>query len=198
MQRNFIRQCVSSMAIVAMSAIFMPLAGADEVETAIADALEAYKKKDLGAAAESLDYATQLVRQQKGGALQDVLPQPLAGWSAEDATSAAAGSAFLGGGVTAERAYTKGDKRVKVSVMTDSPMLQGVMMMITNPMFATQDGGKMQRINGQKAIVKYTPKNKSGQVQMAVNNALITVDGTADEADLIAYAEKVNTKDLGK
>lgn len=194
---SVIRRYGLGVGLIALSTVFAPVVWADEVETAITEALDAYKKKDLGAAAESLDYASQLVRQQKGGALQSVLPEPLPGWEAEEATSSAAGSAFMGGGVTAERGYNKGEKHVKVSVVTDSPMLQGVMMMITNPMFATQDGGKMQRIKGQKAIVKYQAKDKSGQIQMVVNNALVTVEGEADEAELVAYAEKVNTKGLG-
>lgn len=172
------------------------LVWADDVENAIKEALDAYKNKDIAAAQESLDYAGQLLRQQKGGMLEKYLPAPLDGWKAEDASSAAAGAGFLGGGVTAERVYKKGDKRITVSMVTDSPMLQGVMMMFGNPMFATSDGGKMQRINGQKAIVKMQPSDSHGEIRMVINNTLVTVEGRADETELKAYAEKINVKGL--
>lgn len=175
----------------AANATWMP-AHADEVEDAMKEALEAYKNKDFKAATDSLDYATTLIRQQKGNALESYLPDPLEGWKAEDAESAAAGTAFMGGGVSAQRVFSKGDKRVTVALITDSPMLSGMMMMFGNPMFATSDGGKMQRINGQKAMVK------RGEVTMAVNNTLVTVNGNADEADLIAYTKGVDVEGLAK
>lgn len=167
-------------------------AHADEVEDAMKEALEAYKNKDYKAATESLDYATTLIRQQKGNVLESYLPDPLEGWKAEDAESAAAGTAFMGGGVSAQRVFTKDDKTVTVALVTDSPMLSGMMMMFGNPMFATSDGGKMQRINGQKAMVK------RGEVTMAVNNTLVTINGNADETELIAYAKGVDVEGLAK
>lgn len=175
----------------AANAMWAPV-HADEVEDAMKEALEAYKNKDFKAATESLDYATTLIRQQKGNVLESYLPGPLDGWKAEDAESAAAGTAFMGGGVSAQRVFSKGDKRVTVALITDSPMLSGMMMMFGNPMFATSDGGKMQRINGQKAMVK------RGEVTMAVNNTLVTVNGNADEADLIAYTKGVDVEGLAK
>jgi len=70
------------------------------------------------------------------------------------------------------------------------------MMMFGNPMFATSDGGKMQRINGQKAIVKMQPSDSRGEIRMVISNTLVTVEGRADEPELKAYAEKINIKGL--
>lgn len=178
-------------ALVAVMATF-PNAYADDVEDAIKEALAAYKKQEFSAAAESLDYATTLIRQRKGSALENVFPTPLDGWKAEQASSQAAGTAFFGGGVTAERTYKKGDRNVTVSLVTDSPMLQGVMMMFGNPMFMASDGGKMKKIAGQKAMVKYPAGSGSGEITIAVAKTLVTVRGQADEAELIAYAERIN------
>lgn len=169
---------------------------ADDVEDAIKEALAAYKKQEFSAAAESLDYATTLIRQRKGSALENVFPTPLDGWKAEQASSQAAGTGFFGGGVTAERTYKKGDRNVTVSLVTDSPMLQGVMMMFGNPMFMASDGGKMKKIAGQKAMVKYPAGGGSGEITIAVDKTLVTVRGKADEAELIAYAERINFAEL--
>jgi hypothetical protein len=130
--------------------------------------------------------------------LESYLPEPLDGWTAEEATSQAAGAAMFGGAVTAERVYRKDNKRVTVTLITDSPMVQSMMMMLKNPMFATAGGGKMKRIGGEKAIIKYDANNQSGEVQLAVGNVLVTVNGAAQEDDLVAYTEGVNLKGLAQ
>ena len=194
MKRVHSRSALVSAAALLLAAhgAWMPASWADEVEDAMKEAIDAYKSKDYKGATEALDYATTLIRQQKGNVLESYLPDPLQGWKAEEAESAAAGTAFMGGGVSAQRVFIKGDKRVTVALITDSPMLSGMMMMFGNPMFATSDGGKMQRINGQKAMVK------RGEVTMAVSNTLVTVNGNADEAELVEYAKAVDVEGLAK
>jgi len=105
---------------------------------------------------------------------------------------------MFGGGVTAEREYTKDNALVTISIMSDSPMLQSVMMLFSNPMFATADGGKMERIGRQKAIVKYTPADKAGDLQMVVNNRfLVTVEGNDISRDeLLGYAKVIDLKKM--
>jgi hypothetical protein len=171
---------------------------ADEVEDTIKEALQAYQNKDLKGAAESLDYASTLIRQQKGSALEQFLPEPLSGWSAEPAQSTAAGAGFLGGGVSAQREYSKDDKHLTISLVTDSPMLAGMMAMFGNPMFAASEGAKMQRINGQKAMVKYAAGASDGEITLVVSNTLVTVSGTASEEELLAYAKKIDVARLSK
>jgi hypothetical protein len=167
---------------------------ADDVSDSVNEALQLYKDGKFSEAVNSLNYASQLIQQKKGASLEAVLPAALAGWTAEDATSQAAGAAMFGGGVTAERRYTKDTSSVKIQVVTDSPMLQAVMMMMSNPMFATSDGGKMETIGGQKAIVKVDNANKSGQVQIVVaNRFLVTVEGEEiTKDDITAYAKAID------
>jgi len=71
-------------------------------------------------------------------------------------------------------------------------------MMFSNPMFATADGGKMVRIGRQKAIVKFTPEDESGDLQMVVNNRfLVTVEGSGvSNDDLVNYAKAIDTKKM--
>lgn len=168
---------------------------ADDVTDSIDEAVKAYKANDFAAAAQALDAAAQLVRQKRGDLFKALLPAAPSGWTAEEATSQSAGASMFGGGVTAERRYTKGDSSITVKLITDSPIMQGVMMMMSNPMFANSDGGKLERIKGQKAIFKN--KNGSGSVNIVVNGTLLVqIEGSdVKDADLRAFAEAI---DYGK
>jgi hypothetical protein len=166
---------------------------ADDVTDSIDEAVKAYKAKDFATAAQSLDAAAQLVRQKRAELFKALLPAPPAGWKAEDATAQAAAAAMFGGGVSAERHYTKGDSSsITVKLITDSPIMQGVLMMMGNPMFANADGGKLERIKGQKAIFKN--KNGSGSVNVVVNGTLLVqIEGSdVTDADLRAFAEAID------
>jgi hypothetical protein len=171
---------------------------ADDVTDSIDEAVKAYKAKDFAAAAQALDAAAQLVRQKRGELFKDLLPAPPSGWKAEDATSQSAGASMFGGGVTAERRYTKGDSSVTVKIITDSPIMQGVMMMMNNPMFANADGGKLERIKGQKAVFKN--KDGSGSVNVVVNGALLVQieSSQTSDADLRAFASAIDYGKLGE
>ena len=135
------------------SLVFAGVAYGDEVTDAINEGLQSYQGGKYSDAMASLNYASQLIGQKKGGDLQSFLPAPLSGWEASEATSQAAGAALFGGGVSAERRYTKDPGSVNVQIVTDSPMLQGIMTMFSNPMLLGSDGGKLERIAGEKAIV---------------------------------------------
>jgi hypothetical protein len=179
--------------------ICLPIAAvADDVTDSINEALEQYKKGEYAGAMGSLNYASQLIGQKKGEALEALLPKELPGWTPEKATSQAAGAAMFGGGITAERIYRKDDRDVTVSIITDSPMLQGLMVMFNNPMFATADGGKLEKINGQKAIVKYDAEGKNGEIQMVIaNRFLVKVSGNnVEQQDLKEYASAIDFNKL--
>ncbi len=186
-------------ALAIVFALFAGTAFADDIVTSINEALEYYKNGDYTEAVSNLNYAAQLIQQKKGGSLESFLPKPLSGWSAEDASSQAAGAGMFGG-VTAQREYRKGDSSVSVTIITDSPMLQGMMVMFSNPMFATSDGGKLEKINKQKAIVKYQPSEKEGEIQiMVASRFLVTVEGRdVTKAELNQYAEAIDFDKLAE
>ncbi|MBW2198702.1 MAG: hypothetical protein JRF58_12850, partial [Deltaproteobacteria bacterium] len=129
---------------------------ADEITDSIDEAIEYYKEGDFVEAANSLDYASQLIRQKRSGNLEAFLPEPLAGWSAEDVKSKAVGAGYLGGMISANKKYRKDQSSVTIEIITDSPALQSMVMMFSNPAYASADGGKLTKIKRQKAIIKYT------------------------------------------
>jgi len=189
---------VAGLAITFLLIVFSTLVYADDVKDSIKEALEYYDEGDYSGAVESLNYATQLIQQKKSENLTSFLPEPLDGWAAEKSTSQAVGAAMFGGGVTAERRYTKDDRKITVQIVTDSPMLQSMMMMFSNPMFASSDGGKMERIKRQKALVKYDPSTEQGEIQIVVaKRFLVTINGNnVNKDDLKAYAKGINYKKL--
>lgn len=170
----------------------------DEITRTINDAIDQYKDGNYSDAIENLDYAAQLIRQIRSENLVDLFPEPLSGWEAEEATSTALGATMFGGGISAEQRYNKGSKRIEISIVTDSPMLQSMMMMFSNPMLASSNGGKLERIKGQKAIVKYSTADEEGEITMVIDNRfLVTVRGDhINKNDLIDYASAIDFKKL--
>lgn len=172
-------------AAIAFLLISVSGAQADDVTDSLNDALTKYNSGQYTEAINSINYAEQLITQKKGEALTQIFPKPRDGWQAEEVKS----DPIFGGGITAERQYTKDAATVTISIASDSPMLQATMMLFTNPMFATADGGKLETISGQKAIVKYSAETKGGEIQMVVNNRfLVTVNGSeVAKEDMTAY-----------
>lgn len=178
--------------------IFCGTAFADEVTDSINAALESYKKGNHSEAVNNLNFASQKIAQLKSDKLKAFIPKALDGWKGEEPTSQAAGSGMFGGGISAEGKYTKKGSNLSVKIATDSPLLQGIMMMMSNPMFAANDGGKVEKINGQTAMVKYNSASKDGNINIVVaGKMLVTVEGNdVTQDELVAYAKAVNYDQL--
>lgn len=166
---------------------------ADDVTDSVDEALKAYKDGDYATAAASLDAAAQMIRQKRAEAFTKFLPAAPSGWTAEDATSSAAGAAMFGGAVTAERQYSKGDASVTIKFLTDSPMMSAVMMMMNNPMLLnSSENGKMERIKSQKALVKQN--GDDGEINIVVGGTmLVTITGNGvTGAEMKSFAEGID------
>jgi len=173
---------------------------ADEITDSIEEAIEYYKEGNYVEATSSLDYASQLIRQKRSGKLEAFLPEPLAGWSAEDVKSKASGAGYLGGMISAKRKYKKDKSSVTIEIITDSPALQSMVMMFSNPAYASADGGKLTKIKRQKAIIKYHPSKKNGEINIVVaKQYLVSVKGrNINQNDLVDYASAIDYKKLKK
>lgn len=180
---------------------FMPTAilakEQDPVIQTIEKAIAEYKKQNYSNAATNLDYASQLIRQKKGEALSAFLPEALEGWTASKSKSQVTAASLFGGGLTAERDYTKEKATVHIAIVTDSPLLQPMIMMFSNPIFAAS-AGRFELINGYKGIIKH--QNNSGDVNIVVNNRfLVTVKGrNVSEEELVDYAKHIDLKGVAE
>jgi len=181
--------------------VFVPLSvhseEQDPVIQTIEKALDEYKNQNYSNAATNLDYASQLIRQKKGEALSAFLPEPLEGWTASESKSQVTAVSLFGGGLTAEQGYSKDDSEITIAIITDSPLLQPMIMMFSNPIFAAS-AGKFELINGYKGIIKH--QNKNGDVNIVVNNRfLVTVKGrNVSEEELINYAKNINLEGIAE
>lgn len=175
-------------------------AAEDTILSAIKEATKQYQSGDYSGASSNLDYASQLIRQKKSERMKALLPAPLSGWEAKEASAQALGAAVLGGGVTVSRDYTRGQSFISVEIVSDSPVLQSVLMMINNPLFAGAGGGKLETIKGNRSILKYDSGKKSGELYIVVaSRFVITIKGRqVSREDLLAYGEAMDYRVLEK
>lgn len=172
----------------------------DNVLSTIREATRQYEAGDYTGAASNLDYAAQLVRQQKSERMKSLLPEPLSGWEGKETNAQALGAAILGGGITVSRDYKRGSSSLSVEIVSDSPVLQSVLMMVNNPVFAGAGGGKLENLKGQRAILKFDSGKKSGELYVVVDGRfVITIKGRqVTREDLIGYGEAINYAMLEK
>ncbi|MCW5205955.1 hypothetical protein VU08_03355 [Desulfobulbus sp. F5] len=177
------------------------VANNDDIITTIEEAVRQYRANDFAGAISNLDYATQLIRQKKSERMKALLPEPLLGWQAKPALAKSLGTAVFGGGSTVSRDYfIGGGAIVSVEIISDSPVLQSIIMMLNNPLFAGASGGNIQTIKQQRAMLKYNEQDHSGEINIVVaGRFIVTVKGRAvDQIVLFSYAEAVDFEALAK
>lgn len=168
-------------------------AQADDIKEALEEALKAYNQGDMSGTKENLGYATQLLNEKSADALTKALPAPLPGWEADEAQSSSAGAALFGGGLQASRTYNKDDHYIEVEIVGDSPMLSQMMVVMTNPALAGSMG-KSVKIGKQRGI-----QDENGKIMLIINNRfMVSVEGDAEQADKLAYAEAVKLEALNE
>jgi hypothetical protein len=193
MSRPVLTACALSAALFLAILTAVP-ARADDILDAIEQGRKSYQAGDMTAAKQSIDLASQLIAQKNAEGYAALLPEPLAGWKADKAQTSAVGAAVFGGVSAATRSYTnaKGDT-VEVSISGDSALLMQFAPMLNNPAMAGALG-KLIRVGNQRAV-----QNPDGDVMMVVaNKFLINIQGSADAASKVAYAQAIDVAKLSK
>jgi len=166
---------------------------ADDITDAMEQARKAYSSGDMAGAKQSLDLASQLIGQKNAESFGALLPAPLSGWKADDVQTTAMGQ--VGFGVSAaSRRYenAKGDY-VEVQITGDSAMIMQFATLLNNPGIAGAMG-KIIKVGDQRAI-----QTREGDVHIVVaNKFLVVVNGSADAAAKLSYAQAVNFAKLSK
>jgi len=187
-------QLLRLLTVVAVIAAACPARATDDILDAIEQARKAYQAGDLGGTKQQLDLASQLIAQKNAEAFIALLPEPLPGWRAEKPQSQAVGTAIFGGASTASRGYRNASgETIEVSITGDSAMLAAIVPLLNNPIMAGAVG-KVVKVGTQHAIL-----NQTGDLTMVINNKfVVTVHGTAGDADKLAYANAVDVAKLSK
>ena len=175
--------------------LFNPVS-ADEVTDVMEEALVAYKKENYAQMKDDLNYVLDLIRQKKNDSLKNILPEAPDNWTAEEVISETAIAGVLGGGTTVSRVYKKEATTVTIMIIIDSPLMQSIGTMLSNPLFAS--AGKIKRINREKAMIKYNGQQKSGEVILVIDKQyMVTIKGlNVTEKELIDYTRLIDFETL--
>jgi hypothetical protein len=181
--------------VIAALTLAAPVAtsAADDILDAIDQARKSYQAGNYSAAKQSLDLASQLVGQKNAESFAALLPGALPGWTAEKVETAAVGAAMFGASSASRRYTSSNGHDVSVRITGDSALVMQFAQLFLNPVIAGAMG-KLVKIGNQRAI-----QTSDGTINMVVNNKfLVTVEGSADAAAKLAYAQAVNIAKLSK
>src|SRR5450631_1971149 len=180
-------------AALVLIAATVPALAADDILEAIDGDRKAYQTGDMAGAKQSLDLASQLVGQKNAESFAALLPAALPGWKAEKAETTSVGVTVFGV-TSASRRYTgPGDRDVEVRITGDSTLVVQFAQFLINPTIAGAMG-KLIRVGDQQAL-----QTNEGSINMVVaNKFLVTVDGSAEAASKLAYAQAIDVAKLSK
>jgi len=175
------------LAIVA-SLLLVATCSADDVTDAMAQAQSAYASENYKEASTQLQTALVGVNEKLIELLIEKMPEPPAGWQAEEPEGIDASAAGMGffAGLVVSRGYTSpSGSSIEFTIAANSPMLATLRMFISNPMLAQmggQSGMKKVSVCGYDAIEE---TDDEAAIQILAGNAtLISVDGdTPDDMD---------------
>ena len=162
---------------------------ADEIEEALAAALEAYQAGDTTFALEELDFARAKLQEMKADALVGFLPPAPDGWRQEIDDDMAMGMGMMGGGAGAAASYYPegGGSAVTITLMADNPMVAGMAAMVAN---AGAMGASIERVNRQQFAVQ------DGQmIAMVANRVLVQAEGGGPDR-LMPFLEAMDFRAL--
>ncbi|MEE9192144.1 MAG: hypothetical protein V3U04_05975 [Candidatus Aerophobetes bacterium] len=178
--------------------------GQDEISDTIERGKELYQEGKYSEASSELQFAVGQIQNLQAEQLKQLLPDPLPGWTAEEASASAAAMGLFGGGVTASRTYRKEgtDEYIEIEILSESPLLQTVLMFLTNPMMASaQPDTKLVRIKGEKGLEKFSAQDEDGELSVVLDGkTLLTVRGSriTDKDILYEYVDAVDFEQVRK
>jgi hypothetical protein len=186
-------------ACLALFSLGLAPAWADEISDQLDKGLKLYQQGKLSEALQEVEFAAAQMRQKKAEGYAAVFPEPPAGWQAEKVEYQAMGQALFGGGISASRAYRKGEAEVRLEVLSDSPLVQPLVMGLSNPALMQAQGQKLIRVGDQRAILQEDDDTQAEVLILFEGKILIKVEarGSRGAAEVAKdFAGKVNLAKL--
>ena len=177
-------------------ALFSTQGFSDNVMKTIEEARNLYKKGQFSEAQASLEDATTFIQQKRGDQLKKTLPTPLKGWVEKEAKFQSAGQKLFGGGLTVVKKYKKGTSEIKISLITDSPIIQSYLGMFSGAFLNNGGGELIRETRNKKGKLKFNPSRKKGDIFSVIDNRyLLKIEGRKIEKDdLLTYFKAVDFK----
>ncbi len=162
---------------------------ADNVPTRIDAAKAAYQKNDLARTAHELELALTEIHDRLGQMLTETLPSPLPGWQADPAE--VQGLAQVGGGLSVNRAYSKGETSLNISLVLDSPAVDAAVTQLA-PNQPLPPHSKRVKVGTEDALMRYDASTQSGEITMILGTrVLLEIEGdNLTNGDVLPEAAK--------
>ncbi|HLQ37978.1 MAG TPA: hypothetical protein VK348_09260 [Planctomycetota bacterium] len=181
-------------------------------EPTFPEALELAKKafdgKEYGSAVSALQAAIRELQKLQRTAILAAMPKPAGFTFKDEERNDEAANPFAGGmsvlGLTVDRHYTKGDdKHIDIEVMANSPMVQMMAVMFSNPALVKADGGEIVEYGVHKAILKKNGDNGNElTILMYDKHVIKATSGGITVEELLAVIDQAMVdrmeKQLGK
>ncbi len=199
MKKRFTRSLLLAATLAAAPALY-----ADEVTEQIDLGVQAYNGGELRQAVQELQYAIAQIQELLNSQYTRLMPEPLAGWTADEAEAQSAGMAMMGGGTQVSRQYRKegAGGSVQVQLMADSPFLQAMSMMLSNPMMMQSDPStKLYRLGKYRGMIKHQKNSERWEISLMVANRILvqaTGEGLESKAPAEAYLKAVDLQAVEK
>jgi hypothetical protein len=170
---------------------------ADEITDQLELAHKAYESGELRTAIETLNFTVAKIQEQMTANLVKLMPEPLAGWTADAPESQAGGMAAMITGTTLTRRYRREDgAEITLSLMADSPLMPMLTMAMSMP-FVMQNNPDMKTYSfkGYRGMLEHAADSADYEVTFMVGNRLV-IQGKgsrlADSQPIEAYFERLD------
>jgi hypothetical protein len=175
---------------------------ADEITDQIDAARKSYEEGELRSAVQGLQFAIAGIQEKVNLSLLELLPEPLEGWKADDPQATSSGMAAMITGTNLTRSYyaEQGGGSLEISITADSPFLNMMTMMLSNPMMLQTDPNtRIYTHLGRRGMIKQDTAGRWEISLMGNNNVLVQVSGTGIDKDTAeAYLKAVDIEAVEK
>lgn len=169
---------------------------ADEIEDQIKLGLEVYQSNDYEDSIEELNYAIAQIREKLNSQQAVLLPNPLKEWSASKVENISGAMAMMGGGTQLSRSYQRESEEIEITIMANSPMVSGALMMVNNPMLiGSNPDMKPYRYNRMKGIQEISESNI--EITLAVSGQIM-VQISGRNTDISSVEQYLKATDFDK
>ncbi|MBK1617280.1 hypothetical protein CKO42_02195 [Lamprobacter modestohalophilus] len=195
-------RCATAAFLIAASAALSPIAAqADTVLDQIDAARRAYQAGEPGVATEALNVAIVQIQQQQTEKQLQLFPEPLPGWTADDATAEATGFIAALTGKVLSRTYrqTETGAEVMMTLSANSPFLGFISGLMQTPFFTQGAEGLGAYVHqGYRGLLE-PQENGSAKLSLVIGNSiLLQLEGSqgTDAEILEAYLSAMDLKAL--
>ena len=169
---------------------------ADEITDQFDSARSAYERGELQGSIQELQFIIAAIQERVNASLVKLLPEALAGWTAEEPEVVSGGVATMIVGTQLSRKYHRpDDARLEIRFTANSPFMPMMTMMFSNPMLLqSEPNTRIFTHAGRRGIIKEDQAAKQLEISlMGEGNLLIQVEGTGiAKADAEAYLKALD------